>query len=361
MSTEFVKSVVKTCLRVRKGDKVTIDTWQHTLDLAEAFTIECRRAGALTHTEIFTDEIYYDTLLNRPLEYLKTTNPFGLATLDVATASIFITGPQNPERMKTVPAERWDAMFKGEKPSYDKFLEKKIRSIGILLGHVTPQRAKTYGFSYAAWKRNTNAALAVKYEEMSKLGKKVGGALEKAREVHITAGKTTDLKLELEDRPIHVYDGIIDGEDIKKGATSAMLPTGSVSVAPAETSANGTFASDIPQPQYGKLIHDITWGFKNGKVTSFKGGKNIEAIRATWERATGDKDKIGSFTLGINPKAKTGFLYNDIVLGTATIGIGENRELGGENESSWMFSITGSKPTVRLDGKPIVKKGRFTV
>ena len=361
MSMEFVKSVVKTCLRVRKGDKVTIDTWQHMLDLAEAFTIECRRAGALTHTEIFTDEIYYDTLLNRPLEYLKTTNPFGLATLDVATANIFITGPQNPERMKTVPAERWSAMFKGEKPIFDKFLEKKIRSIAILLGQVTPQRAKTYGFSYAAWKRNVNAALAVKYEEMSKLGKKVRDVLEKAREVHIAAGKTTNLKFELADRPVHVYDGIIDEEDIKKGANSVMLPTGSVSAAPAETSANGTFASDIPQPQYGKLIYDITWGFKNGRVTSFEGGKNVEAIRATWERATGDKDKIGTFSLGINPGAKTGFLYNEIVLGTATISIGENRELGGENESDWMFGITVSKPTVKLDGKPIIKKGRFTV
>nr|MDO8134080.1 hypothetical protein [Candidatus Njordarchaeum guaymaensis] len=60
-------------------------------------------------------------------------------------------------------------------------------------------------------------------------------------------------------------------------------------------------------------------------------------------------------------KAKTGFLYNPIVLGTATIGIGDNRELGGENESSWMFNVTVSKPTVKLDGKPLVKKGKFTV
>ncbi len=361
MSMEFVKSVVKTCLRVKKGDKVTISTWQHMLDLAEAFTIECRRAGAFTYTEISTDEIYYDTLINCPLTYLRTPNPFGLATLDATTANIFITGPQDPERMKTVPAERWDAMFKGSKPIFDKFLEKKIRSIGILLGHVTPQRAKTYGFSYAAWKRNMNAALAVEYEAMSKLGKKIRDTLEKTREVHITARPKTDLRFELKDRPVHVYDGVIDEDDIKKGALSAMLPAGSVEVAPNETSANGTFVSDFPEPQYGKLIYDTAWGFTNGKVASFKGGKNVEAIRATWDKATGDKDKIGAFTLGINPNAKTGFLNNSIVLGTATIGIGDNRELGGKNESDWMFSITVSKPTVKLDGKPILKKGKFTI
>lgn len=361
MSTEFAKSVVKMCLRVKKGDQVAISTWQHTLDLAEALVLECRRAGAFTQTALLTDQVYYDTLLNRPLEYLKTTDPFDLALLDIATAYIMITGPENPERMKSVPAERWDAMFKGGQAYYDEYLKKKTPSINIMLGHVTPQRAKTYGFNYNDWKRSVDAALEVKYEEMSILGKKVRGALEKAREVHVTAGQKTDLTFRLEDRPVHLYDGIIDEEDIAKGSNFAILPAGSISVAPNETSANGTFISDIPQPQYGKLIHDISWSFKDGKLTAFTGGRNVEPIKATWEKATGDKDKIASFTLGINPKAKTGFLDNSIVFGTATVGIGENREMGGKNNSSWMFEITASKPTVELDGKTILKDGKFTI
>jgi len=362
MSTPpFVKSVVKTCLQIRKDDRVTISTWRHMLDLAEAFAIECRRAGAQTHIEFETDEIFYDTLLNLPLDYLKTTDPFGLALMDLATINIFISGPENPERMKQVPADKWSAMFKAEKPFFDKFLEKKIRSAEIMLGHVTPQRAKTYGFNYDAWKENVNAALDVKYEEMQSLGKKLRSALEKAHEVHITTAKGTDLTFNLEDRPVHIYDGVVDDEDIKRGAVFATLPSGSVSLAPTETSANGIFVSDIPEPQYGMLLHDIKWNFKDGKLTSFEGGENIKAIKATWERGTGDKDKIGVFTLGINPKAKTGFLYNPIVLGTVTIGVGDNRELGGKNESDWSFRITTTKPTVELDRKPIIKEGRFTL
>ena len=361
MSTEFAKSVVKTCLRVKKGDRAIIDTWQHTLDLAEALTLECRKVGAFTHTQLLTDEIYYDTLLNRSLGYLKATDPFGLGLLGLATAYIFITGPENPERMKTVPAERWDAMFKGGKPFYDKFLEKKIPSTYIMLGQVTPQRAKTYGFNYSVWKKSVDDALAVKYEDMSKLGKKVRDALEKTREVHIVAGERTDLKFRLDGRPVRVYDGVIDEDDLAKGLFSAMLPSGSVTVAPVEESANGTFVADIPQPQYGKLIYDISWGFKDGRLVSFTGGRNVEAIKATWEKAGGDKEKLGSFSLGINPKARTGFLTNSIVLGTASISIGENRELGGKNESDWMFEITVSKPTVKLDGKTILKDGKITI
>lgn len=44
----FVRSVVRTCLRIGKNDRVSIFVWRHMLDLAEAFALECRRAGAKT-------------------------------------------------------------------------------------------------------------------------------------------------------------------------------------------------------------------------------------------------------------------------------------------------------------------------
>ena len=81
ISPEFAESVVKKCLRVKKTDKVAINTWQHTLGLAEALAIECRREGAFTQTKLYTDEVFYDTLLNRPLENLRTTDPFDLHLL----------------------------------------------------------------------------------------------------------------------------------------------------------------------------------------------------------------------------------------------------------------------------------------
>ena len=152
--TSFVKRVVKTCLRIGKGDRVTIFTWRHTLNLAEALTIECVKAGAKVHTEFATDKIFYDNLENSSLKYLETSNPFDLAIADVATANIFISGPEDPERLKEISAERWSAVSKAGKPFYDKFLKKKIRSAEIRLGLVTPQRAKTYGFNYQEWKKN---------------------------------------------------------------------------------------------------------------------------------------------------------------------------------------------------------------
>ncbi len=355
----FVKRVVRTCLRIGKDDKVTIFAWRHMLDLAEAFAMECRRTGAHALIELSSDDMWYDAVTNLPLSYLETPDPFDLALAGVATATIFIAGPENPERQKGVPPERWMALSRADRPYYERILKRKVRMAKVLLGYVTPQRAKTYGFDYQAWEKNVRESTDVEYEKMQKLGRKMANTLEKSHEVKITNPDGTDLGFALEDRKAHVYDGIIDDEDIEMGAIFAELPDGTVVVAPKETSANGIVTSNIPFPQAGRVIEHISLGFENGKVKSFVGGKNIEVIRNLWEKATGDKDRIGWLSLGLNPKASPGFLNNPIVLGTASIGIGENKELGGQNDSDWNSSATLLKPTVKLDGKTIIKQSKL--
>lgn len=357
----FVKSVVKTCLRIGKGDRVTLFTWSHMMDLAEAFIIECRRAGAHIFAEFETDEAFYDRVVNLPPEYLETPNPFSLALMDMATAEIWIAGPEDPARLKQVPAERWSALAEADKPFVDKFLQRKIRWASIDLGLVTPQRAKTYGFDYETWKTNVKAALNVKYEDMQKLGKRLAKALEKADEVRVSTPSGSDLTFNLEGRPVHIHDGVIDDEDVRRGAVSISLPDGTVNVAPLETSANGTFASDIPEPQVGVLIRDAKWVFDEGLLTAIEGGENVDVIRQGLKGAAGQADRMGTFTLGINPKAKPGFTNSQIALGTATVAIGENREFGGKNECKFRFPITATEPTVELDGKAIVKRGKLLI
>ena len=338
-----------------------IFVWRHMTDLAEAFALECEKAGATTLIELGTDELYYQRALNLPLEYLRESSPFSLALLEVATASIFISGPEDPERLKLISLDRWNAMIEADKSYYDRLLEKTLRSAQITLGYVTRQRAKTYGLDYDEWKENIQAAMDVRYQEIQGLGKKIARMLEKANEVHITTAKGTDLMLKLEGRTALVNDGVIDDEDIEKGADFTALPAGHVAVVPKESSASGAYVSNIPEANAGLFVRDVVWKFKDGKLTSFGGGENVECVKALWKKARGDKNQVGSLTIGLNPKAKTGFLYNPIVLGTATVSLGDNRELGGKVESSFAFHCTVAKPSIELDRKPIMKRGELLI
>ncbi len=357
----YVKRIVNTCLRISKDDKVAIFAWRHMLDLAEALVIECRRAGAHVYTECESDEMFYDAVSNLPKDYLEKANPFDLALAGIATANIYISGPEDPGRLKDVPPETWVAMARGDRPPYERLLERKVRMAEIGLGHVTPQRAKNYGFDYDAWNKNVRDSIDVSYEDMQKLGKKLGVILDKSRKVQITAPNGTNLNFALEGRKAHIYDGIIDDEDIEIGAVFANLPGGTVAVAPNENSASGILKSSTPFAQAGVLIHDITLSFENGTLVSFDGGLNINFLKSMWKEATGDKDRIGWLTLGLNPKAKLGFIHEALVLGTATVGIGLNKELGGDNEGDFALPVTIAEPTVKLDEKIVIKQGKLTL
>jgi leucyl aminopeptidase (aminopeptidase T) len=357
----FVKSVVSTCLGIQKEDRVCVFTWSHMIDLAEAFVLECQRVGAKTHLEVETDKLYYQTVLDLPIEYLRRANPFSLSLLDVATANIFISGPEDPEGLKKITPERMSAIVEGDKPYSNKFLEKRIRSAQISLGYVTHQRAKTYGFDYEKWKKNVQLALDVDYGFMRESGKKIAKMLEKASTVHITSENGTDLTLELGNGEAHINDGVVDDEDVRRGAVFAALPAGSVAIPPKESSANGVFVSDVPEPDSGLLIHNITWKFKNGRLASFAGGKNIESLSRRWKIAGGDRDQLSWLMIGLNPEARGGYLYNNIVLGSVTVGIGDNRELGGKMESDFGAHCTNLKPNIILDKRFIIRNGKIVL
>lgn len=355
----FVKSVVSTCLRIREEDRVAIFTWRHTLDLAEAFAFECRRIGAKTHLEVETDRLYYKTVLNLPVKYLREPNPFSMSLLDVATANIFITGPEDPEDLKKITPERMGAMVEGDKAYSQRFLEKKIRSANVYLGYVTPQRARTYGFDYEKWNMNVQAAMDVDYSLMRESGKKVAKMLEEASVARVTSGNGTDLTLALGGGTAHIDDGVVDDDDIQIGATWTMVPAGNVAITPKERGANGIFVSNIPEADSGLLIHGITWRFKNGKLTSFSGGKNFDAVSKRCEIAKGDRDQASWLMVGLNPNAQGGYLHNNIVLGSVTLGIGDNRELGGKMESDFGAKCTILNPNLELDDKFVIKNGKL--
>ena len=56
-----------------------------------------------------------------------------------------------------------------------------------------------------------------------------------------------------------------------------------------------------------------------------------------------------------------GFLGDEFGLGVVSIGIGENRDIGGINNSDFQFTASMAKATVKVDGKPLVEKGRVSV
>ena len=361
MSARVARAIVSDCLRVRPDDVVAVNTWPHTIELSDAILEECYKIGADAMAILDTDRTYYSQFEMLTEENLRVTSKHCLGLAEYTTVNIFIGGPGNPLRMRKIAPEKLAALFEGEKAHADKSREKKIRGAFLAQGMVTPERARTYGYNFQRWKRMMDSATAVRYDDMSILGRRVASNLERAREVRVRSRIGTDLKFSILGRQTQVNDGIIDDDDIRRGLLFTSLPTGSVTVSIVEDSASGKITFDLPVPQVGKLVHRLQWVFENGRVTSFNAEKNLDAIKPVFDRAHGDKDKIASLTIGLNPRVRTGLLLDAMAKGAITIGIGSSLDIGGKNDSDYGFQATLAQATVELDGRTLVENGKIAV
>ncbi len=357
----LARSIVRGSLRPKEYESVIISTYPHTIELAEQVTLECQKLGADPLMVLDTDKAFYGQFKNYTDENLKKCSSHCTGLLEYVRSYVWLGGPRDPGPMAHTPKEKFGAMYLGEQAHYEKALVKKPKNVGIAIGQITRERAKVYGFNYAKWKAMVEAAIAVDYGRLENAGRKAASLLAAETAVRVTADNGTDLRFRLAggSRRPEVDDGVISDEDLAAEVTDVALPAGEVWVAPIEESAQGTFVSDVGIPQVGRLIEGLSWTFKDGHAVEISAKRNLAASQAGWETATGAKDMFGTFALGLNPRAKPGFLQNAVATGTVTIGIGENRELGGKNESSYGFGSHLASATVEIGGQVVIDRGKW--
>lgn len=357
----LARSVVRQSLRPKEYESVIVSTYPHTIDLAEQISLECQKLGADPLMVLDTDATFYGGLKNFSEENLKKCSSHCTGLLDYVRSYVWLGGPRDPAPMARTPKEKFAAMYEGEQAHYEKALVKKPKNVVVALGAVTRERAKVYGFNYAKWRAMVESAIAVDYGRLSAAGAKAMALLSQEADVRVRADNGTDLRFRLAGatRQPEVDDGMISDEDLAAEVTDVSLPAGNIAVAPVEESAQGTFVADVGIPQVGRLIEGLSWTFRDGRVVDFTAKRNLVAAQTGWETATGAKDMFGSFTIGLNPKAKPGFLQNFVAGGTVSIGIGENRGNGGKNESTYGFGSSLGSATVEIGGKAVIDRGRW--
>lgn len=355
------RSIVRDSLRPKEYESVVISTYPHTIELAEQVTLECQKLGADPLIVLDTDKAFYGQFKNFSDENLRKVSSHCVGLLEYARSYVWLGGPKDPGPMARTPKEKFGAMYEGEQAHYEKSLLKKPKNVAVALGQVTRERAKVYGFNYPKWRAMVEAGIAVDYGRLEAAGKRAAVLLSMEADVRVTADNGTDLRFRLAGggRRPEVDDGVISDEDLAADVTDIALPAGDVWVAPVEESAQGTFVSDVGIPQLGRLIEGLSWSFKDGHAVDITAKRNLAGSQAGWETATGAKDMFASFALGFNPRAKAGFLQNTVAAGAVTIGIGENRELGGKNEATYGFASHLAAATVEIGGKVVIDRGKW--
>jgi len=351
------RTIVRDCGDVRSGENVYIEGRADSLPYLELIAFECEAVGARAMVVAPSDEYRRRRLVELPEAQLATVNDGWIAAARAADIVFTVRLEDGqPELFRDIPDERFGAVLRGRKLLADVIYDGSRRWIGTDLP--TPQQAAAFGLDFAAFSDMFWRSLLIDYRELSRRADVVASFLEGGSEVHITSPKGTDVRLRIDGRPLDKDVGVVTDD-----AKLSNLPAGEVCLAPFEDAADGTVVFDLAFWN-GVRIEDLEVAFEGGRARGVGAAAGFETFTATLAGATGAGDVIGELGIGLNPEVgePCGYMLTDEkILGTVHIAVGDNRMLGGVNDSSLHWDLLITEPTVEVDGRSLMVAGRLMV
>ncbi len=355
----LVRNVLSSTLGVQSGDDVIVETWDHGLPIAGAFIYRLRELGARPMLLFEHEQTFWKSAESLPEEKLGKVGEHEWAAIEKAKGYVFIPGPADFLRIRK-NRSKFGASTSYNEEWYERAKRYRLKAARIALGYATQQRARAYKISLAAWQEMLFAASTVDFTALRDKVGKVASML-RSGPVKLTDPKGTNLSLRLAGREPYQDDCVVDADDLDHGRNVANIPGGDVLGCPDETYAEGTVVFDRPAPFMGRWIGGVRMDFKNGLLTDYRARLNANLLKANYEKAPGEKNRIAVIGVGANPKCRTGFLQDSLASGVVTVGIGGNDDIGGSNKTDFYFAGVLTKATLTVDGNAIVENGKLVV
>jgi leucyl aminopeptidase (aminopeptidase T) len=365
-SSDVARRLVQSA-SVHPGDVVFVVGGKQMIPLMEAIAIEVLNRGGFAHLELESELVArarYTVVPEKHLEqeprffgeWLKHTNVF-IALPTTADPKALLDG---------VPEARLAKIAKS-----NSYLEAMLNSLPVRVMSIdfpTKQAAEMWGMEFAAFEKMTNNAINADYSAISQKGLALKRILENAKQIKVTNAAGTEVTFTMASgRGILVDDGIVTAEEGQSKLffqRVASLPSGTVTFAPLETSANGRVRVRKDICRFAPLT-DVSFDFKDGKLQNFKAGANGACFSEAMNAYTGPKDTFGSVTIGLNPAMRvvdegTANLLPANAAGMVHLGIGNNAFLGGANtDTQGGFGFPIPHATVTIDGRVVIKDGKL--
>jgi len=325
--TPLAKKVVGQSLALRWNDSLEIYSYVTTIPLAEALALEARRVGSDTHITLMTDDLWFTSMQELPVKWLRAPSPAEIAINKSVTAYIYLGGPQDARRMRSIPPEKFDANSLGNVKQEEPRRKRRVRLIDLSIGRVCPERADAYGINYELWRKNYEAALAVNLADIRKAGETWRSMFKERRKIRITSDAGTDLTLQTKAREPMIEDGIISDADRKHGFVSTSLPAGKIVYAVQPTSAQGKVRFTDPVYLMGRSVKGLRLTFESGRLVDWRADAHAETLTSVLDRSRTSANRLRWFSIGLNPAAYPCLLDNSIVKDDVGIGLGPNPQL----------------------------------
>lgn len=363
------KHVVEACLNIRPGQRVWINSWDHTLQLASDLAWECKKRSCEVLLTVQPEELWLRSVIEAPIELIDNLPAQLAAALEETDSYIFTLGPRNPIKWDKIPSEKRNSVSIWLDTRYDKSKfakqwaqiakRRRVRMLGIEATLATPERAGALGLELEEWKRVMFEGCFADPNKMASLGHMLERVVNGEGTVQVTTPHGTNLSFRLDKRSPDYSYGLASEDKVEKGEV-VFLPAGGFEVSADEDSAEGKVVYDTPIRSGRGRVENLALQVVNGRVKQFSARSGKEIFDRYLSEGKEDENRFAFVGFGLNPRLQHGFTQDDKVLGGVTIGFGDNKDKGGKNiaSSGWWASMT--KAIVTINGQTIMKNGRIT-
>ena len=372
MLTESIRTIFKTNLGVKKGEKVLVLTdrvaEKEIMDAKELCRRERLRDIAMLAAEIgkaFTKKIAY-------YEYPATLShgaepPEGLwrcafgekAVKELSKADLL--KQLLSKRISDNELKKAEAIIKKHHSAADAVIA--LSNYSTSHTRFRDFLTRICGTRYASMPlfevSMLEGAMNVDWRALAKRTKSIAKQVNRAEFVEIETVNGSKLSFSKAGRKAESDTGILTSP-----GSFGNLPAGEVYLAPVEGTANGKLVLEWTPVR--ELKSPVTLTVKDGNVTDISGDEPFaETLRAKLNER-GENSNIAELGIGTNENAKRpdNILESEKILGTIHVALGDNSSFGGNVKAPFHQDFVFFKPTVTLvdkDGKrnTLMKEGKF--
>jgi leucyl aminopeptidase (aminopeptidase T) len=348
---QAARAIVTDVACLKEKFNVLVICGVHNKTLAEHIMFESYAMKAYPYLWVFDEKIFLKNVKSLCEDEMAILPEHLHSLLENSNVIIWLSQFDNLEKF---PPGARKAMI-----SFWDNVDEAIRAEPRLYVNLLSARSLEYmSINYEQYLTSFIKAVIVDYGRIRRIGNVLASKLNEKKLIRVYDTRGTDLTFSIDKRHVGVEVGTL-GDCFSSGKECGIdVPGGEVYVAPIETSANGVLAVEEFRDFN---IQNLKLQFEEGKVVSFKAEKGNNMFGNLLEKAEGDKDKIAEFGIGINYGMKlTGYrIYDEKALGTIHIAIGNNVHLGGVNKASIHWDFVLRNPSVEVEHKLLMKKGKL--
>jgi len=345
----LARAALDRALRMRRGERLVIESWNHALPWARALVVGAHRRGVTPTLVLRDEEAYFESLAGVGATAVAVA--LGRERRE-ADAVVRLEGPEAFPRLLGLPVDDLDrlrrATGRAARPRAP-----HSRVLRLRVADVTAPAAERFGVDLDRWQEEVLRASGVDPSVLAASGRYLSRRLRPRTKIRIRHPNGTDLSLALSRRAAWIETGV------PRSGGSAELPAGRWVASVEVGSAHGEFETNRasfdrfaaePVALHGRLE------FGDGRLRAFEGDRATQAFAAFVRTGKGRVRPL-ALAVGLNPEVRRAPEILDLAAGTVSLVVGDppGRSTGRLPRFVLLASLAGAD--LSTDDGPVLVRG----